>query len=114
MTNLFINPADVVALGSVFLFCIVIYLAFKDNDYDDEEQLQQFNTTNTPSNNPQLILEIVININPINTINMQALLVSILLIGVVSLINSVVKTKDKQEIGNSSKPNHQRVIRKTN
>lgn len=39
MTNLFINPADVAGLGSVFLFCIVIVAAFWSDDYNDEEQL---------------------------------------------------------------------------
>ncbi len=45
---------------------------------------------------------------------MTALLVAVVLIGVVVVINDIVTTSDNKEIGNSSKPNHQRVIKKTN
>lgn len=68
---------------------------------------------NTPSYNPQLIFEIF-NINPVKYRIMTALLIAVVLIGTVVVINDIVTTSNKQDIGNSSKPNHQRVIRKTN
>lgn len=46
---------------------------------------------------------------------MEALIVALILIGVVVLINDAVKSpSNENSIGNSSKPNHERVIRKTN
>lgn len=46
---------------------------------------------------------------------MEALIVALILIGVVSLINdAVTNPTTENNIGDSSKPSHEKVIRKTN